>query len=148
MKHLVPCPECSRHVRVSENACPFCDAALELGHTPPPVVPNRRLSRVALLAFSATLAAGVGACGGDTDSDKGTGGSGGASGGSGGASGGSGGTTGGSAGSTGGDGGFAAAATLYGLPIDDAGASTGGSFPEGGVPVYGAPPPPQNEEEP
>ena len=26
--HLVACPSCARHVRVSEVACPFCGAVL------------------------------------------------------------------------------------------------------------------------
>src|SRR5262245_11701402 len=28
MTHLVPCPNCQRHVRVSETACPFCSTEL------------------------------------------------------------------------------------------------------------------------
>jgi len=56
MNHLVPCPECNRHVRVSERACPFCSLPLDLAGTPEPVLPRERLSRAATLAFGATLA--------------------------------------------------------------------------------------------
>jgi len=56
MNHLVPCPECSRHVRVSETECPFCALPLDLAGTPEPRLPRERLSRAATLAFGATLA--------------------------------------------------------------------------------------------
>ena len=56
MNHLVPCPECSRHVRVSEAQCPFCAQPLDLSGTPAPRLPGVRLSRAATLAFGATLA--------------------------------------------------------------------------------------------
>jgi hypothetical protein len=51
--HLRPCPGCSRHVRVSEGACPFCAASLDASFkaTPAPMGPSRRLSRAALFAF-------------------------------------------------------------------------------------------------
>jgi hypothetical protein len=51
--HLRPCPGCSRHVRVSEGACPFCGVSLDPSFraTPAPVGPSRRLSRAALFAF-------------------------------------------------------------------------------------------------
>src|SRR3954469_15392127 len=60
MNQLVPCPECSRHVRVSEPECPFCAQPLE------PRLPGVRLSRAATLAFGATLAsaAALAACSG------------------------------------------------------------------------------------
>ncbi len=156
MNHLAPCPCCQRHVRVSESACPFCCAAIDLSYVPEPLLPSRRLGRAALFAFGATLAASLSttACGGQSESDKGTGGASGGSGGSTGGTGGSGGSTGGSGGSTGGSGGdagagfggFAGAQTLYGLPVDagpdDAGVGGqnfgGGSG--GGQPLYGAPP--------
>lgn len=166
MKHLVPCPACTRHVRVSESACPFCDAALDLGHIPEPALPTRRLSRVALVAFTSSLA--LGACGGNTDSDDGSG-SGGVAGASSGGS---------NSGGDSGSGGFGNSATLYGLPPPeedaaigpmygipaiDAGPSTGGfagmaamygdppppvdaAVPDGGNAIYGAPPPPPHEE--
>jgi hypothetical protein len=64
MKHLVPCPECNRHVRVSELECPFCALPLDLANTPPPQLPRGRLSRAATLAFGATLvsATAIAAC--------------------------------------------------------------------------------------
>src|SRR5450432_3685416 len=64
MKHLVPCPECNRHVRVSELECPFCASPLDLANTPPPQLPRSRLSRAATLAFGATLvsATAISAC--------------------------------------------------------------------------------------
>src|SRR5258708_2486102 len=67
MKHLVPCPECSRHVRVSELQCPFCALPLDLANTPPPQLPRSRLSRAATFAFGATFvsATAISACGAD-----------------------------------------------------------------------------------
>ncbi len=56
MSHLVPCPECNRHVRVTEAVCPFCALPLDLAGTPEPRLPRTRLSRAATLAFGATLA--------------------------------------------------------------------------------------------
>lgn len=32
MPNLVPCPSCSRHVRVTDATCPFCTAALNTAH--------------------------------------------------------------------------------------------------------------------
>ena len=61
--HLVPCPSCARHVRVSEAACPFCRGALDesLRAQPAPQAAPARLSRAALYALGAagtvTLAA-------------------------------------------------------------------------------------------
>ena len=57
---LAPCPSCARHVRVSETACPFCHAAIPEGITPVPGT-NKRLSRAAAYAFTATMAATSGA---------------------------------------------------------------------------------------
>ena len=56
--HLVPCASCARHVRVTENACPFCGASLssELRATPAPVPPRTRLSRAGLVALGASVA--------------------------------------------------------------------------------------------
>jgi len=66
MNQLVPCPECNRHVRVSEVECPFCALPLDLSATPAPRLPSERLSRAATLAFGATLAsaAALAACSG------------------------------------------------------------------------------------
>jgi hypothetical protein len=51
--HLRPCAACSRHVRVSERACPFCHAATDeaFRRSPAPLPPSRRLSRAALFAY-------------------------------------------------------------------------------------------------
>lgn len=50
---LVPCPACTRHVRVSEALCPFCAAALpdELRSRPPQAPLSSRLSRAATYAL-------------------------------------------------------------------------------------------------
>lgn len=57
-----PCPECSRHVRLTDAACPFCgsDAA-----RPVPKQPRRSTQRVtrAALFFAGVL--GASACGDD-----------------------------------------------------------------------------------
>lgn len=69
-QHLVPCPECARHVRTTEASCPFCSSPLDLVASPAPVLPGKRLSRAALFAFGATLAASTQvACGDDTSTD-------------------------------------------------------------------------------
>ncbi len=51
--HLVACPSCARHVRVSEAACPFCGVVLaeSLRQGAPPVRPGVRLTRAALFAL-------------------------------------------------------------------------------------------------
>jgi hypothetical protein len=65
-RHLVGCPWCVRHVRVTEQKCPFCQATLpaSLRESAPPRGPAVRLSRAALLALGAlgtgTLAAAPG----------------------------------------------------------------------------------------
>jgi hypothetical protein len=78
MSHLLPCPACSRHVRASEQECPFCGEALSLAGIPAPPLPTTRLGRAATFAFGATLigATSIVACGGDSDDgdDGGTGG--------------------------------------------------------------------------
>jgi len=53
---LLACPSCSRHVRATERACPFCAAALPetFAAAPAPRPPPKRLSRGALYAFGAT----------------------------------------------------------------------------------------------
>ncbi|HVZ70866.1 MAG TPA: hypothetical protein VHJ20_00710 [Polyangia bacterium] len=141
MSHLVPCLSCHRHVRVSEDACPFCgvERAAELRASSPPALPKRRLGRAALFTFGATLAAAAcgdvtptGDGGADGSTQDGGGGGGGttASGGTGGAtaSGGSGGTT-----ATGGKGGSGGAGGTT---------ATGGNTGAGGlVAAYGAPAP-------
>jgi hypothetical protein len=76
MNHLVPCPECSRHVRVSETQCPFCALPLDLAGTPEPLLPRSRLGRAATFAFGATLvsATALAACSSDADDSSGSGG--------------------------------------------------------------------------
>jgi len=53
--HLVTCEECSRHVRASEAACPFCGAAIAtaLRTSAPRRAPGMRLSRAGLVAVGA-----------------------------------------------------------------------------------------------
>lgn len=53
MTHLVACPSCTRHVRVHESSCPFCQHALSdaVRATPEPRGPAVLLSRGALYAF-------------------------------------------------------------------------------------------------
>jgi hypothetical protein len=62
--HLAPCPSCARHVRVSEQACPFCGAELPaaLRATPPPNMPAARLKRAAVYALGAGALA-INGCG-------------------------------------------------------------------------------------
>ncbi len=67
MSHLIACPGCARHLRVSESACPFCSAPLDadLRARPAPRPPAMRLSRAALFALgtgAAALASGTVAC--------------------------------------------------------------------------------------
>ena len=61
LNQLVPCDGCTRHVRRTEAACPFCGLASPLASasavTPEP---SARLSRAGILAFVATV--GAGAC--------------------------------------------------------------------------------------
>ncbi|HEY2512996.1 MAG TPA: hypothetical protein VGI39_19145 [Polyangiaceae bacterium] len=66
--HLLACPNCSRHVRATELACPFCDAALSdaFRATPAPVPPAVRLARAALVALGAGAVVATAACGGAT----------------------------------------------------------------------------------
>ncbi len=66
--HLVACPSCARHVRVTERACPFCSSVLSatLRSSPAPRAPAARLSRAALYAFGAGTLSMASACGGTT----------------------------------------------------------------------------------
>jgi hypothetical protein len=68
--HLVACPSCARHVRVSEQACPFCAASLSdaLRASPVPQPPGTRLTRAALVAFgTGALAVASGCSDGSTN---------------------------------------------------------------------------------
>lgn len=71
MTKLAPCPGCSRHVRVSEAACPFCARALlappSAAAAPPPA--RLRMSRTALFAVGATMV-GVAACSDESPPNK------------------------------------------------------------------------------
>jgi hypothetical protein len=53
--HLAPCSTCARHVRVSEQACPFCGEELPatLRAAPPRQLPAARLKRAALCVLGA-----------------------------------------------------------------------------------------------
>jgi hypothetical protein len=75
---LVSCSSCRRHVRRSEERCPFCGTQLDAAarRALPPVAPLG-LSRAKLYAFHAAVATGVaaGACGGATSTPGDAGGS-------------------------------------------------------------------------
>jgi hypothetical protein len=78
---LLACPSCLRHVRVTEDTCPFCAGAVPASfrNLPAPRPPTRRLSRAALYAFGATSIGLVTACSGSVTNipgDSGTDGSG------------------------------------------------------------------------
>ena len=65
MKSLVPCPSCQRHVRASEHACPFCQAALPAALADGAIpAATQRMKRAAAFAFTATLA--LAGCGDST----------------------------------------------------------------------------------
>ena len=72
LAHLRACPACSRHVRVTEEACPFCgerlDAAFRATPAPPPIpLPlSVRLSRAALVALGTGTLSLAAACGAAT----------------------------------------------------------------------------------
>lgn len=70
MSALVPCPACSRHVRASEAACPFCSAELpsSLAARAVPAAP-RRLERLAAFTFAATVAVTGCSLAGDSESE-------------------------------------------------------------------------------
>lgn len=53
LAHLVTCGACTRHVRASEAACPFCGATTtaEARESSPRSGPAARLSRAGLVAF-------------------------------------------------------------------------------------------------
>jgi hypothetical protein len=67
-RHLVACPTCARHVRVSEASCPFCATALGESQRDlrAPRAPAQRLGRAALYALGVGLAAA--ACSGSANS--------------------------------------------------------------------------------
>ena len=128
---LATCPECNRHVNVSETDCPFCKAILPSDMSAR--VQNRpanrnRFGRAALVSFSAVVATSAVACAADDD-DTGNdqnaqsqGGSGGTDAGAVGGSSSAGASTGGQLGQP-----------VYGVPIDPPDANIG--QPEYGVPI-------------
>jgi hypothetical protein len=61
---LLACPSCSRHVRMTEQACPFCASSLPetFAATPAPRAPTKRLNRGALYAFASTSITVAAAC--------------------------------------------------------------------------------------
>jgi hypothetical protein len=137
MNQLVPCPQCSRHVRVSELACPFCALPLDLSGTPEPRLPSTRLSRAATLAFGATLASAtaLAACSG---SDAPVPVYGAPEGGNANLAGAAGSATAAAGGGVGGG-----AVAVYGAPAGGNGSSAAAGSGNGGggpVPVYGTPP--------
>lgn len=56
---LAPCPACARHVRVTESACPFCDAPLALESDRMLANGALRLGRAAMFVFRASAAAAM-----------------------------------------------------------------------------------------
>jgi hypothetical protein len=140
---LATCPECSRHVKVTESRCPFCESELPrdlagrvLYRPPHP----GRFGRAALVTFGAALTAasslGCSSDSDDTRDDKygqgeagttGTGG--GATATDAGALGGSGGAAGASTGGFGGD----VSQPVYGIPVEAGDPNIG--QPEYGVPI-------------
>ena len=60
---LSPCPTCSRHLRQTERACPFCGAALHAAFQSAAAPATSRVARSALFALGATSVAAVAGCG-------------------------------------------------------------------------------------
>lgn len=135
---LLPCPQCQRHIRITEVRCPFCSGGLGVGWAEPGLArrselrdgqarPSGRLSRAALVA-AGTLALAPAACGGEASDDAPAAGGKGA-----------GGTenVGGTDTAAGGD----SVGPVYGAPADGGSESNAsGGFPSSGGNVYGAPP--------
>ena len=67
MSQLSPCPTCQRHARLTDAACPFCNAPLAAtrGSARPSTVLSRGAKRAALFALGASVT--VTACGGEAD---------------------------------------------------------------------------------
>src|SRR4051812_30737427 len=69
MASLIPCSQCSRHVRRAETQCPFCGAPCTPSATVARPVPLlREAKRATLFALGLTLAGQ--ACGGKEDEGK------------------------------------------------------------------------------
>ena len=62
VRQLVECPSCSRHVRVTEETCPFCRVAVpaQVRASVPRVRVAGRLSRAALFALGTATATAAG----------------------------------------------------------------------------------------
>ena len=56
---LVLCPECTRHARADERACPFCGAPLSAEGAGAGLRPSRGLARAQLYALQSAVAGGV-----------------------------------------------------------------------------------------
>jgi hypothetical protein len=130
MSRFVVCPVCERHVRRTDERCPFCEAAIPeaVRKAFAPVLPAG-LSRAQAYAFRAAVLAGAAtiACGSDTETPGPGSGGNGASDASAGASGSSG--SGGAAGSTG----SGAAGGTIGTGGAGGNIGTGGSSGAGGT---------------
>ena len=61
---LIPCGDCERHVRVIENACPFCGAEVSAVTIRNPLSTGARLGRAAMFTVGAAMLA-VAGCGDD-----------------------------------------------------------------------------------
>jgi hypothetical protein len=121
MASLVPCPSCTRHVRIGESSCPFCSAAVPSDLRPRIALssPGARLSRAAIFALG-TSAATL-ACGGIEGVPTGSSGSSGSS----------------SSSGSSGHGGSSGSSSGYGSSGSSSGYGSSGSA----VPPYGGPPP-------
>ena len=60
---MTPCPECARHVRDEDAACPFCGAAIV-------AAPRPRVQLVGRVTRAAVFSAALVACGGKKDEAK------------------------------------------------------------------------------
>ncbi len=72
MSQLVPCPSCSRHLRLTSASCPFCDTAFDAASLDERYAPRRNgvqtgIKRAVLFAVGAGMAA---ACGGEREEPK------------------------------------------------------------------------------
>ena len=116
MSQLAPCPHCQRHVRASEQSCPFCAGSLAGARLRArPEVATRGLSRASIFALGASMAAAAGGtalldgCAAEPDPEDDD----------------------------------SSQQPIYGAPVQDAGIvrndAGGGGGPGGPAPVYGAP---------
>jgi hypothetical protein len=139
---MIPCNGCTRHVRVTESACPFCGAALVAQEVDARLVPDarRRMTRAAAFLFGAAMA--VSACSDDEGVNQPLyGAPGGFGGQQAGGEGGEGGD-GGDGGDAGGAAGMGGNGALYGAPAVGGGGAGGAGGAGGFSADYGAPPPP------